>query len=249
MPKASIIPLDQVSKKGKFDWSVTLHNVSIQLRSKQIINEISCRLLATGISVIMGENGAGKSMLLKTIAGLIRPSRGYIQHHPTIAGQTAMVFQTPVLLRRSARGNLDHALKIARFARRHRRQKIVSLLDTCSLTAFADRPARNLSGGEQQRLQMARALALEPKLLLMDEPTANLDPRSIMAIEELIEVTSRSGVKIVLVTHNLGQAKRLAGEVFFLSQGRLVESGDANQLFSAPRTEAFQAYIDGRLYA
>ena len=248
MPEGKIIPLRPVADAAE-NWSVLLDNVSIDSRSRAIICSVSCRLAATGISVIMGENGAGKSMLLKTIAGLVQPTSGHVQLHPSIAGRTAMVFQRPVLLRRSVRANLNHALGIAGFRRRQRRIKILTLLDICGLTAFADWPARKLSGGQQQRLQMARAMASDPKLLLMDEPTANLDPRSSLALEELIRVTSSSGVKIVLVTHNLGQARRLADEALFLNQGRLVERGGAPGLFASPKSAEFRAYMEGRLLA
>lgn len=248
MHKAKLISLPQPAARiNKLNWSVKLDGVSLIDNSKSIISDVSCRLSSKGISVIMGENGAGKSMLLKMIAGLVVPTEGLVQLHPSLAGRTAMVFQSPVLLRRTTRGNLNHALKIARVGKRYRRKKIATLLDICGLTSLADQQAKKLSGGEQQRLQMARTLASEPKLLLMDEPTTNLDPRSILAIEELIQETNRSGVKIILVTHNLGQAKRLADEVLFLTQGQLEEQGDAKKLFAHSNSETFNAFIEGRL--
>ena len=246
MPEGKVISVNFAPNSAD-GWSVFLENVTFDSRSRSIIYRIDCRLSARGISVIMGENGAGKSILLKTIAGLLKPTTGHVQLHPDIAGRTAMVFQQPVLLRRSATANLNHALRIARVNRVERRRRIAALLDICGLTAFADQPARKLSGGEQQRLQLARALASKPKLLLMDEPTANLDPRSSLALEELIRITSKSGVKVVLVTHNLGQAKRLAEEVLFLNHGTLAEIGSSHDLFAHPKSSAFKAYLEGKL--
>ena len=250
MLDAKVIPLGAPSPRMKNQWSVMLEDVTVLRRTRTIIGGVSCQLSAHGISVIMGENGAGKSILLKAIAGLVQPASGHVRIHRNVAGRTAMVFQTPVLLRRNVRANLNHALKIARLQQGEaRRKRLITLLEICGLNAIAEQPARKLSGGEQQRLQMARALASEPKLLLMDEPTTNLDPRSTLALENLIRSTSQSGVKIVFVTHNLGQAKRLADEALFISQGRLVEQGEAAPLFLNPRTAAFHAYLDGRLLA
>ncbi len=248
MPEGKLISLPRAAENHD-PWSVICENLSVAGRERRIIAEISCRLSGQGISVIMGENGAGKSIFLKTVAGLIRPSAGHVQLHPAIAGRTAMVFQRPVLLRRSAKGNLDHALRIAGFGRSGRRRRVAMLLESCGLAAFADQPARRLSGGEQQRLQMARALASDPKLLLMDEPSANLDPRATLAIEELIRVTSQSGVKIVLVTHNIGQARRLAQEALFLANGRMVEHGAADDMLNKPHSAAARAFLEGRLIA
>ncbi|MCY3879352.1 MAG: ATP-binding cassette domain-containing protein [Rhodobacteraceae bacterium] len=248
MPERKIIPLTKPTPQHQ-EWSVLCENLTLSGETRPIIDRLSCRLSQHGISAVLGENGAGKSMLLKSIAGLIRPHTGHVQLHPEIAGRTAMVFQKPVLLRRSARGNLDHALKIAGFGRQVRRRRIQMLLESCGLAAFSEQPARRLSGGEQQRLQMARALASDPKLLLMDEPCANLDPAATLAIEELIRVTARSGVKIILVTHNVGQARRLANEALFLSQGRLLEHSAANDLLAHPQSAAAQAFLDGKLLA
>ena len=248
MPEGNVISLPAAAEsRGR--WSVICENLSVSGRERSLISSVSCRLSGQGISVIMGENGAGKSIFLKTVAGLIRPSTGHVQLHPAIAGRTAMVFQRPVLLRRSAKGNLDHALRIAGVSRSSRGRRVTMLLESCGLAAFADQPARRLSGGEQQRLQMARALASDPKLLLMDEPSANLDPRATLAIEELIRATSQSGVKVVLVTHNIGQARRLSEEVLFLANGRLVEHGVADDMLSMPRSAAARAFLEGRLIA
>ena len=233
--------------KGQVDWSVTCDSVTVIGRSRPILDNLACRISPRGISVIMGANGAGKSVLLRVMSGLIRPSSGQVRIHPAIEGKTGMVFQRPVLLRRSVEANLDHALRIARFGKAERQARIDALLETGGLKSFARQPARSLSGGEQQRLQMARALAAEPKLLLMDEPTASLDPGATLAIEELIGATSETGVKIVMVTHDIGQARRLADEVLFLARGQLMEQRQAKGMFEAPRTAEARAFLEGRL--
>ncbi len=248
MPKAQIVSLPSPAIHSA-DWSAICKDLCVESGNRRIIHNISCRLSAEGISVIMGENGAGKSIFLKTVAGLIKPASGYVQLHPNVAGRSAMVFQRPVLLRRSVRGNLEHALKVARFERSKRRHRIDALLESCGLAAYSEQSARSLSGGEQQRLQMARALASNPRLILMDEPAANLDPAAVLSLEDLIRAITASGVKIALVTHNLGQVRRLADEALFLSKGHLVEQGHPERLLNEPRSKAVQAYLDGKLLA
>ena len=159
----------------------------------------------------------------------------------------ALVFQQPVLLRRSVEGNLAFVLH-ARGLRRHRlRERVHTLLALARLVPLARRPARTLSGGEQQRLAMARALALEPELLLLDEPTVHLDPSAADAVESLVRHASASGCKVLLVTHDAGQARRLADEVLFLHKGRIESHEPAATFFASPSSPLAQAYLEGRL--
>jgi tungstate transport system ATP-binding protein len=200
----------------------------------------------------MGPNGAGKSLLLRLVAGLLQPSGGRITYGSRTADEAALrriavVFQRPVVLRRSVEANLRHALATYGVPRRERARRIEQLLDLGQLQEIAERPARVLSGGEQQRLSMVRALAAEPELLLLDEPTASLDPQATAAIEALIGQAAASGVKVVLVTHDRGQAQRLADEVLFLHRGRLAEASAADAFFNKPNSAAAQAYLEGRL--
>ncbi|MEQ9609977.1 MAG: ATP-binding cassette domain-containing protein, partial [Kiloniellaceae bacterium] len=159
----------------------------------------------------------------------------------------AVVFQRPVVLRRSVAANLKHALATYGVPRGERAKRLEELLTLAGLQDLADRPARVLSGGEQQRLAMVRALAAEPDLLLLDEPTASLDPQATAAIETLIGRAAAKGVKIVMVTHDRGQAQRLADEILFLHRGRLSERSAADAFFSRPNSAAAQAYLEGRL--
>jgi tungstate transport system ATP-binding protein len=158
-----------------------------------------------------------------------------------------MVFQRPVMLRRSALANVVYALRLAGRSRREARRHAQAALDHGGLAALAERQARTLSGGEQQRLALARAWALEPEVLFLDEPTANLDPGATREIEAIIQSIHDSGTKIVLVTHNLGQAQRLGDEVLFLDRGRLVERASVERFFRQPATAEAAAFLQGEL--
>jgi tungstate transport system ATP-binding protein len=151
------------------------------------------------------------------------------------------------MLRRSAAGNLGYALAAAGCARAQRAARVAELLDLVGLKGLGDRPARRLSGGEQQRLALARALARDPDVLLLDEPTASLDPAATKAIEDLVGAIAASGVKVVMATHDLGEARRIAGEIVLLHRGRVVETGPAAAFFTTPRTDEARRFIGGEL--
>ena len=233
-------------------WPLVLEDLRFTAGGKTLIDSLSLQFSAGSRSVIMGPNGAGKSLLLRLIAGLLQPSGGRFSFGGRPADEAArrriaVVFQRPVVLRRSVEANLRHALATYGVPRRERAGRIEKLLDLGQLQAIAERPARVLSGGEQQRLSIVRALAAEPALLLLDEPTASLDPQATAAIEALIGRAAAEGVKIVLVTHDRGQAQRLADEILFIHRGRLTEASDADAFFSKPNSAAAQAYLEGRL--
>ena len=217
---------------------------------RYLIDGLDLTLSAGPLSVIMGPNGAGKSLLLRLLHGLLTPSSGEIRWHGALAEgdvvrrRQAMVFQRPVLLRRSVRANLDFALRVHGRTSAARRDE---LLRHVGLSARARQPARLLSGGEQQRLALARALASEPELLFLDEPTASLDPSATAAIEGLVREAHAAGTKILFVTHDLGQARRLADDVVFLNHGRVMEHTDAARFFEQPTSAAAADYLSGRL--
>lgn len=217
---------------------------------RRLLDGIDFDLAAGSRTVLLGPNGAGKSLILRLCHGLIQPTGGVVSWRG-VAGQAsreqAMVFQKPVLLRRSAAANLEFALSCRGVPRRRRRDLAYRALEETGLGHLARRPARVLSAGEQQRLALARAWALRPQVLFLDEPTANLDPSATRAVEEIIGAIDRSGTKIVLTTHDLGQARRLAQDVMFLHRGRLIESGPADAFFAAPRTPPARAFIAGDL--
>jgi tungstate transport system ATP-binding protein len=219
---------------------------------RRLIDRLELSLRPGLRSVIMGPNGAGKSLTLRLLHGLLAPSAGAVLWAGRPADRQtrrrqAMVFQRPVLLRRSALGNIRHALAARGVARRERAERARQVLAAAGLSALARTPARRLSGGEQQRLALARALSLTPDVLFLDEPTASLDPASTLAIEQLIRRAAAGGTKIVLVTHDVGQAKRLADEVVFLHRGRVEEHSSAAHFFDHPASPHAAAFLAGRL--
>ncbi len=206
-----------------------------------IIKPLSLAIEAGPSTVILGANGAGKSVLMRLMHGLLTPSHGRILWQAP--GRQAMVFQRPVMLRRSALANVEYALRAAGQAA----GGALDALREVGLAHLAEKPARVLSGGEQQRLALARAWALHPEVLFLDEPTASLDPSATREIEHVIQAFDAAGTKIVMATHNLGQARRLADEVIYLHQGRVLERAPVERFFSKPATAEAAAFIKGEL--
>ena len=210
---------------------------------RDIIQPLTLDIGAGPSTVILGANGAGKSVLMRLMHGLLVPSSGKVAWRS--AGQQAMVFQRPVMLRRSALANVVYALELAGVHDGGRQAR--EALEEVGLAHLAHRPARVLSGGEQQRLALARAWALHPEVLFLDEPTASLDPSATREIENIIRAFDAAGTKIVMATHNLGQARRLGDEVIYLHQGRVLERAPAEKFFAAPASAEAAAFIKGEL--
>jgi len=228
---------------------LVLHEVSYAAGGRNVVDRVSFELAPGPRTVILGANGAGKSVLMRLMHGLLRPTSGEIvwgeKDPDRLRQRQAMVFQRPVMLRRSALANVVYALKLARVADA---EKIaLAALEAVGLARLAQRPARVLSGGEQQRLALARAWSLRPQVLFLDEPTANLDPTATREIESAIAAVHAGGTKIVMTTHNLGQARRLGDEVLFIHQGRLVERSPVEQFFRQPASAEAAAFIKGEL--
>jgi len=238
------------SKPGPSPMPLKVDQLVFEANGMQILTGVDLDLSSDALTVLMGPNGAGKSVLLRLIHGLLTPTAGQIRWAgkpltKEIRRQQALVFQKPVLLRRSVKANLQFALGLRYWS--GQRDRLQTALAAVGLSGFEDRPARVLSGGEQQRLALARALILEPKVLLLDEPTANLDPASVLLIEDAIRKARQSGVKVILVTHDQHQAQRLGEDVAFLHQGRIVEHGPADRFFNHPQTDAARAYLRGEI--
>ena len=220
------------------------------IAGKRVLDDIDMTLGPQGVTAIMGANGAGKSVLIRILHGLLKPAGGTV----TWGGRAmtrdmrqtqAFMPQSPVLLRRSVAANLKFALAL----RRHRDigTRLDMLLALADLAHKADQPARTLSGGEQQRLALARALATDPKVLFLDESTASLDPANTLAIETVIKRVSNEGTRVLLVSHDLGQGKRLADDVVFLHRGRIAEHSPATTFFAQPASAEAQGYCEGRI--
>lgn len=226
---------------------LTVRGLCLELGGTSVLDNLDLDLGSEGCTMIMGPNGAGKSLLLKLLHGLMTPTSGTIDWAGTPAmnatKRQALVFQKAVLLRRSVAANIDFVLK----SRGKDRAKRDALLDHVGLSHKAKQPARLLSGGEAQRLALARALASEPEVLFLDEPTASLDPASCLAIEGIVSEAKTRGVRIVFVTHDTGQARRMADDVVFLHGGRVIEHSPAHRFFPEPRTKAARDYLNGRI--
>jgi tungstate transport system ATP-binding protein len=213
---------------------------------RDIIHPLSLEIEPGPSTIILGANGAGKSVLMRLMHGLLAPTQGKVAWNADDPERRqAMVFQRPVMLRRSALANVIYALKVAGFGEAER--LAADALKEVGLAHVAHRPARVLSGGEQQRLALARAWALHPEVLFLDEPTASLDPSATREVEAIIRAFDVSGTKIVMATHNLGQARRLGDEVLFLHQGRLVERAPVERFFRQPASAEAAAFIKGEL--
>jgi tungstate transport system ATP-binding protein len=232
------------------DLPIVLSDVRILAGELTILDNISISIPAGAPTVLIGPNGSGKTTFLRAAMGLIPPSRGHITWGGRAVSppvRRAIVFQRPVMLRRSAVGNISYALAATGVPRAEHGRRIAELLSLVGLASLEGRPARRLSGGEQQRLALARALARDPVVLFLDEPTASLDPAATKAIEDIVRAVSARGVKVVMATHDLGEAKRIAGEIVLLHHGCVIESGPANAFFAAPKTDAAKRFVAGEL--
>ncbi len=232
------------------DLPLMLVDVRILARGVPILDGVSLKIEGGPPTVLIGPNGAGKTTLLRAAMGLIRPSSGLITwggRESSPPTRRAIMFQRPAMLRRGAAGNVRYALAAARVPRPERERRIAELLADVGLSGLARRPARRLSGGEQQRLALARTLARDPAILLLDEPTASLDPAATKAIEDIVRKVTARGVKVVMSTHDLGEAKRIGGDIVLLHRGRVIENSPAAEFFGAPRTEEARKFIAGEL--
>lgn len=224
-------------------------DLSVVLGQKLILDKINCKIKSNSITAVLGPNGAGKSIFLQTINGLVSIQNGRLtfnsmQNNQEIREQQAMVFQTPVLLRRTVMANMQF---VSNLRNKKSNQLLKNLLDKVGLEDYEEKPARLLSGGEKQRLSMARALIVNPNLLLLDEPTANLDPYSLNLIEDLVLEENSIGKTVIFTTHDMSQAKRLATDVIFLNKGKVLEQTVSKTFFKKPKSFEAQKYINGEI--
>ena len=232
------------------DLPIRFEDVSISAGAVTVLDRLSLAILPGAPTVLIGPNGSGKTTLLRVAMGLMRPSAGRVTWDGVADAppfRRAIVFQRPVMLRRSATANVEYALASANVARIEWPSRIEELFNVVGLAGLGARPARRLSGGEQQRLALARALARGPEVLLLDEPTASLDPAATKAIEDVIRAVAARGIKVVMATHDLGEARRLAGEIVLIHRGRVVESGPAQDFFANPKTPKARRFVGGEL--
>ena len=228
---------------------IQLTNLSVVVGQKIILDKINCKIKSNSITAILGPNGAGKSIFLQTINGLVSVQSGRLtfnlmENNQEIREQQAMVFQTPILLRRTVMANMQF---VSNLRNKESNRLLKNILNKVGLEGYEKKPARLLSGGEKQRLSMARALMVNPNLLLLDEPTANLDPYSLNLIEDLVLEENSIGKTVIFTTHDMSQAKRLATDVIFLNKGKVLEQTVSKTFFKKPKSFEAQKYINGEI--
>ena len=232
------------------DLPLVLDGVSLQAGATTILDRLSLSITPGAPTLIVGPNGSGKTSLLRLLMGLAAPTAGRVSWGGRTESKPvrrAFLFQRPVMLRRTAAANVVYALAQAGAPRGERATRAAALLERVGLADLAQRPARKLSGGEQQRLALARALARDPEILLLDEPTASLDPAATRGVEEIVLMAAQSGIKIVMASHDLGQVRRLAGEVMFMVRGSLRERASTAAFLDHPTTPEAAAFLRGDL--
>ncbi len=222
---------------------VKIHGASVIVDEKALLADIDLTIYEGESVVVLGANGAGKSTLLKLCNAIISPGLGSVQTLPLL--EQSLIFQRPALLQRTVLDNVRFVLSIRGVAEPACTEQAQRALAACNLSATANQPAQSLSGGEQQRLALARAWACKPRLLLADEPTANLAPGAMRDVESLLHAVQAEGTTLVLTTHNVAQAKRLARRIVFLDGGRIVEDRAAGEFFASPRSAAARTYLAG----
>lgn len=225
-------------------------DAEVRRKGQRLIGPINLTVEGTGISIILGPNGSGKTTLLRLLHGLERPRGGVVNWGaPEAEAQAAQsfVFQTPILMRRTVLDCVAYPLILRGMARSKAREAAESAIRDAGLDRVKDLPAPSISGGEKQKLALARALITKPDVLFLDEPCANLDGRATRDIEACLKDVAAQGVRVLMSTHDLGQARRLADDILFLVGGRLVEQTSAKAFFGGPQTSEAQAFLDGRI--
>ena len=232
------------------DLPIRFEDVTVIAGAVTVLDRLSFIIQPGAPTVLIGPNGSGKTTLLRVAMGLLPASRGRVTWDgiadvPPV--RRAIVFQRPAMLRRSAEANIRYALSAAHVPRERHDARVTELLALVGLESVASRPARRLSGGEQQRLALARALARDPTVLFLDEPTANLDPAATKAVEDIVRAVAARGIKVVMATHDLGEARRLAGDIVLMHRGRVLESTPAAEFFESPKSQEARRFIAGDL--
>ncbi|MEE2999543.1 MAG: phosphate ABC transporter ATP-binding protein [Pseudomonadota bacterium] len=228
-----------------------LNDVSLEINGMRYIKDFNLKLEANTTTIVLGPNGAGKSLFLRLCHGLIKPTVGSVRwlgpEGENPKSHQSMVFQKPIMFKQSVKSNLHFGLKSRKIKKTKRDPIVEQILEITGLSRLASTPARALSIGEQQRLAIGRAWTLRPEVLFLDEPTANLDPAATHVVEEIIGKIKKAGTTIIMSTHDLGQAKRLADNILFLNRGRILENSPAAQFLDKPKNDLAQSFLRGEL--
>ena len=228
-----------------------LKEVSYASKGVTLIEAINIEVSSHGLTVILGHNGSGKSLLLKLLHGVIKPNSGEInwnQYKPlTNQYWRTFLLQRPTFFNRSVIYNIAFVLQIAGIPKQEHQERCEQALEICGLKEISHRKTHLLSGGEMQKLSLARAWVLHPSVILLDEPTVALDPPSVLGFESIIQNFKQTGTKVIMTTHDLSQAKRLADEIVFIDRGKILEQSEADQFFAGPASSQAQKFISGKL--
>ncbi len=254
MPVRSGLGFVPVQRWAELQHSIAVNALGFSAGGRSIVKPATLLLPLSGRTIVLGPNGSGKSTLLQLIHGMLPANQGSVGirqprlvERPVGAHELGFVLQRPVMLARSVLDNVTHALAVRGLARAEREPRARRVLARVGLAALESRPARQLSGGEQQRLAIARVMAADPACLLLDEPTAHLDPGASAAIERLLCDWSAAGTGFVMSTHDLAQARRLADQIVFMHRGEVIEFSPANRFFTSPATETAVRFMAGEL--
>lgn len=227
---------------------INVRDAVVKKRRQILLGPISLALPEHGFTMVIGPNGAGKTTLLRLIYGLEFPKHGDISWNlpkSEVQKHQAFIFQTPIMMRRSVVDNICYPLLTRGINKSAAQEQAKQWAQKVGLGEMCARDAMVLSGGEKQKLAIARALIIKPQILFLDEPTTNLDGKSTREIEELLLQTYHNGTRIVMTTHNLAQAKRLASDIIFLNKGQLMEQGTADAFFNQPSSSTIQQFLHG----
>ncbi len=227
---------------------VVMTDAVVKRRAKDLLGPVDLTISETGFTIVMGPNGAGKTTLLRSLHGLERLTQGRVQWQTPLKDahrRQAFVFQTPIMLRRSVLENLTYPLLLRGTKKGLAEALARDWAQRVGLDDVLGNPAPQLSGGEKQKLALARALITQPDIVFLDEPCANLDGRATREIETILQQVNAAGTRIVMATHNIGQAKRLATDVLFLLNGQIAEQSPAHTFFNAPQTPQAAALLRG----
>ncbi len=230
---------------------LSISNAAVRLDGQTLLGPIDLDLATPGITVVMGPNGAGKSLFLRLLHGLLPAHGGSVLWDGVEAAASratrGFVFQRPPVLRRSVLANLAYPLQAKGLSRKVALAQASDHLPVARLAGRGEEPAATLSGGEMQRMALARALVTGPKVVLLDEPSASLDPASTAALEAMIKEVASKGVKVILSTHDVAQARRLAKDILFIAEGKVTQQSDRDAFFDGATHPAVRAYLEGRL--
>lgn len=229
---------------------LTLAGASARFRGKTLVGPVDLTIGQTGFTIVIGPNGSGKTTLLRLMHGLQRLADGRItwnRPRPEARARQAYVFQTPIMMRRSVLDSIAYPLFLRGVSRPRAKEQAQVWANRIGLGQALNRPAPFLSGGEKQKLSLARALITGPDILFLDEPCANLDGRAIREIETLLTEAQQAGTRVVMATHDMGQARRLASDVVFLYGGRVHETAPGPVFFDGPTTAEAAAFINGEI--